>query len=72
MIVDFNSNFLAPDVSESDPSIDDDESSDVGSHVKVPDVGNLPSLEGDELSSEKVQEIVDNLTRRVFANAYGR
>ena len=64
--------FLLIDATEGDPPIDDDESSDVGSHVIVPEVGDVTSLQHDALATEKVQEIVDDLTRRVFGSVYSR
>ena len=55
---------------DSDPVIDDDETSDANSHVIVPDVGDLPAMEHETLSFYKIQEIVNDVKRRMFASIY--
>lgn len=58
--------------SDSDPAIDDDDGDDVGSHVIVPDAGEVSLQEHDALPSDNVKSIVDELTKRVFSSIYSR
>ncbi|CAK8694749.1 unnamed protein product [Clavelina lepadiformis] len=50
---------------------EDDANSEPGSYVAVPEMTELPTLDYETFSSEKVKEIVDDLSRRVFAGIYG-